>query len=172
MAHKLYHLIQFFQEVPKLKMPQLSIIGMLERLDKPNKSNPLRYMINGVRNKKARFCHILTPRFGSLAMQQKKHRWNNFYLFFLRLTLYFQVQFGLISCIIVLKEFLSVFNREAEKRKLTFHGNSCKEEKNVSSITRIFRFELPLKKLSWLDEYQPEKNYILRKKKQFKFARC
>ena len=72
----------------------------------------------------------------------------------------------------MLKEFLSVFNREAEKRKLTFHGNSCKEEKNVSSITRIFRFELPLKKLSWLDEYQPEKNYILRKKKQFKFARC
>ena len=147
MTHKLHHLIQFFQEVPKLKMSQLSIKGMLERLDKLNKSNPLRSLINGVRNKKAKFCHILTPWFGSLAMQQKKNRWNNFYFFFLRLTLFFEVQFRLISCIIVLKDFLSVFNRETEKRKLTFHGNSCKEGKNVLSITRIFQIRTTIEKI-------------------------
>ena len=35
------------------KMSQLSIIGILEKLDKLSKSNPLRYMTNGSKNKKA-----------------------------------------------------------------------------------------------------------------------
>ena len=34
-------------------MSQLSIIGILEKLDKLNKSNPLRYVANGSKNKKA-----------------------------------------------------------------------------------------------------------------------
>ena len=33
-------------------MPKLSIIGILEKLDKLNKPNPLRYMINGIKNEK------------------------------------------------------------------------------------------------------------------------
>ena len=53
---------------PKLKTSKLSIKGILENLDKLNKSNPLRYMVNGIKNKKTKFCRILTPWFGSLAM--------------------------------------------------------------------------------------------------------
>ena len=41
------------------------------------------------------------------------------------------------SSIIVLKEFVSVFNKKTEKKIATFHGNGCKEEKYASSITRI-----------------------------------
>ena len=67
--------------------------------------------------KKTKFCRILTPRFGSFL---------------------FQVYDGLISCIIVLKEFLSVFNKQ-KINFVTFHGNSCKEEKNASSITGVLQ---------------------------------
>ena len=38
-------------------MSNLSIKGKLEKLDKLNKSNPLRYMINASKNK-TKFCHI------------------------------------------------------------------------------------------------------------------
>ena len=50
-------------------MPMLAIKGVLEKLDNLNKSNLLRYMINGSKNKKAIFCRILTPWSGSLAMR-------------------------------------------------------------------------------------------------------
>ena len=59
---------EFFQGVPRLKMSKLSIKGILEKLDKLNKSNPLRYIINGSKNKKSKFCRILTPWSGSLAL--------------------------------------------------------------------------------------------------------
>ena len=95
-------------------MPKLSIKGILEKLDKLKKSNPLRYMINGSKN-----CRILTPWSGPLAMGQKKQHCNNFYrVVFIRLTLFFQAQFGLISCIIVLREFISVFHKETDKKTL------------------------------------------------------
>ena len=100
-------------------MSKLSIKGILEKLDKLKKSNPHRYMINGSKN-----CRILTPWSGPLAMGQKKQHCNNFYrLVFIRLTLFFQAQFGLISRIIVLREFISVFHKETEKKKhfVTFH---------------------------------------------------
>ena len=47
-------------------MSKLSIKGKLEKLDKLNKSNPLRYMINASKNK-TKFYHIFTPLSGSLA---------------------------------------------------------------------------------------------------------
>ena len=98
-------------------MSKLSIKGILEKLDKLKKSNPHRYMINGSKN-----CRILTPWSGPLAMGQKKQHCNNFYrLVFIRLTLFFQAQFGLISRIIVLREFISVFHKETEKKKTLCH---------------------------------------------------
>ena len=57
------YLIYFFQGVPKLKISSLSIKGNLEKLDK---LNPLSYMTNGSKNKKTKFCNILTPWSGSL----------------------------------------------------------------------------------------------------------
>ena len=67
------------KKCPKLKMSKLSITGILKKLDNLNKSNPLRYMINGIKNEKTKFFRILTPWFGSLAMGYKKHNCNNFY---------------------------------------------------------------------------------------------
>ena len=51
----------------------------------------------------------------------------------------FQVQFGLISCINVLKEFVSVFNKKTEKKNTVplFMVMVAKREKNASSIIRI-----------------------------------
>ena len=43
-------------------------MGILEKIDKINKSNPLRYMTNGNKNKKTKFFRILTPRSESLVM--------------------------------------------------------------------------------------------------------
>ena len=68
MTHRPDHLIKFFEEVPKLKMSKLSIITILEKVDLLNKSNTLRHKINGIENKKAKFCRILIPWFGSLAL--------------------------------------------------------------------------------------------------------
>ena len=46
--------------------------------------------------------------------------------------------FGLISCILVMQKFVSMFNKETGKRQfLTFHVDSYKERKNASSVTRI-----------------------------------
>ena len=52
-------------------MSNLSIKGKLEKLDKLNKSNPLRYMINASKNK-TKFCHSFTPWSGSLAITVSK----------------------------------------------------------------------------------------------------
>ena len=54
-------------------MSKLSIKGILEKLDKLSKSNKLRYMTNGSKNKKTKFCHILTRWPGSLAVGYKIH---------------------------------------------------------------------------------------------------
>ena len=112
MTDKLYYLIQFFQEVPKLEMSKLAIKQKLGKLDKLNKPNPLKYMINASKNK-TKICHIFTPWSGSLAKGQKMYHCKKFYcVVFIRLTLFLQAQFGLTSCIIVLKEFVSIFNKE------------------------------------------------------------
>ena len=46
-------------------MPELSIKGILEKLDKLNKSNPFWFMINGSKTKKTKFAafwlHDLGP---------------------------------------------------------------------------------------------------------------
>ena len=55
MTDKLYCLMQFFKGVPELKMPKLPIKWIYEDLDKVEKSNPLRYMANGHKNKKTSF---------------------------------------------------------------------------------------------------------------------
>ena len=52
-------------------MSKLSIIGILEKLDKLSKSNPLIYMTNGSKNKKTNFCFILTAWPGSLAVGRR-----------------------------------------------------------------------------------------------------
>ena len=57
----LYHLIQFFEVVSKLKMSKLSIKGILEKLDKLNKSTPLRYMINGIKKEKTKILSLFDP---------------------------------------------------------------------------------------------------------------
>ena len=41
-------------------MSNPSIKGILEKLDKSNKSNPLKYMTSSSKNKKTKFCRILT----------------------------------------------------------------------------------------------------------------
>ena len=40
----------------KFLMSNLSIIGILEKLDNLNKSNPLKYLTNGSKNKKRNFA--------------------------------------------------------------------------------------------------------------------
>ena len=53
-----------------------------------------------------------------------------YWVVFIRLTLFFQAWFGLVICVTVLKEFISMFNKETEKRNfVTFHGDGCKEGK-------------------------------------------
>ena len=52
MTDKLYYLIKSFQGIPKVKVSQVSIKGILENKDKLSKSNQLRYMTNGSKNKK------------------------------------------------------------------------------------------------------------------------
>ena len=47
MTENLYHLIQLFLGVSKLKMSKLSTKGIFEKLDMLNKLNPLTYMANG-----------------------------------------------------------------------------------------------------------------------------
>ena len=55
--------------IPKLKIPKLPIKGILEKLDKLNKSNPIRYMTNRSKKKTTtKFCRILTPWPVSLTM--------------------------------------------------------------------------------------------------------
>ena len=49
-------------------MSKLSVIGILGKL---NKSNPLRYITNRSKNDKTKFCHILTPWSGFLAMGRR-----------------------------------------------------------------------------------------------------
>ena len=51
----------------------------LEKLDKLSKSNQLRYVANGSKNKKTKFCRIETPWSGSTAVAYKIHHCNNFY---------------------------------------------------------------------------------------------
>ena len=49
-------------------MSKLSIKRILQKLDRLNKSNPLKYMISGSKNEKIKFCR----------MGEKKHYCNNF----------------------------------------------------------------------------------------------
>ena len=91
------------------------------------------------------------------------------------MTPFFQRYFGLINCIIVLKEFVSLTMVAMEMGKrhyFSYHSNSYKEEKIFHQKYESFTFELPLIKLSWPDKYHARKNvvtskiYILRKKVQ------
>ena len=50
------------------QMSKPSIIGILGKLDKLNKSNLLRYITDGSKSKITKFCRILTPWFGTLAV--------------------------------------------------------------------------------------------------------
>ena len=62
-------------------MPKLSIEGILEKLGKLNQSNPIRYMINGVKNKKKLNFVAFWPH-GSLAVGLKELKelcWSNFF---------------------------------------------------------------------------------------------
>ena len=115
------------------------------------KSTPLRYMTNGNKNEKTKFYRILTPWFEFNEVKDTPLQQ------FLLSSLYsFDSQFWLISCIIVLKEFASIFKKETGKRHfLTFPDNGCKKGKKcfINNKNLTCRFELPLKKLSWLDGY-------------------
>ena len=49
-------------------MSKLSIKVILEKLDKLNKSNPLRYLRDGSKNQKSKFCCIVNLCSESLAL--------------------------------------------------------------------------------------------------------
>ena len=101
-------------------MSKLFIKGILEKLDKLSKSNKLRYMTNGTKNKKTKFCRILISWFVSLAVGYKIHHCNNFYwVVFIRLTLFCSIVWIKKLCIILLKTFVSMFSKE--KGKDVFH---------------------------------------------------
>ena len=132
-------------------MPKLFIKGILEKFDKLNKSNPLRYMINGTKIKKPKFCCIFTPWSGSVAIRRKKHLQQ-----FLLNSLYL---FGYFWSIVWINELnncvegiFSVFNKETKKRLfLTFRINSWKKERMLQKRKRkeFCRFKLSLEKYSW-----------------------
>ena len=133
-------------------MPKLFIKGILEKFDKLNKSNPLRYMINGTKIKKPKFCCIFTPWSGSVAIQRKKHLQQ-----FLLNSLYL---FGYFWSIVWINELnncvegiFSVFNKETKKKRLflTFRINSWKKERMLQKGKRkeFCRFKLSLEKYSW-----------------------
>ena len=96
-------------------MPKLFIRGILEKFDKLNKSNPLRYMINGTKIKSPKFCCIFTPWSGCVAIRRKKHLQQ-----FLLNSLYL---FGYFWSIVWINELnncvegiFSVFNKETKKK--------------------------------------------------------
>ena len=138
-------------------MFKLSVKRILEKLGKLNNLNPLTYMINGRKNKKLNFA-LFWPRVLGQTSQhwgRKNSNFSNFYwVISVSLTLYFQAWPGLTSCIIVLKEFISVFNNKAEKSTLSlFMVTVAKRNKMTHQYQESCRSKLPLKKLSWLDEY-------------------
>ena len=49
-------------------MPNLSIIGISKKVEKQDKSNPLRNIENGSKNIKTNFCCISTPLLESLSL--------------------------------------------------------------------------------------------------------
>ena len=66
------------------------------------------------------------------------------------LTPFFQTQFGLISCIIFMKELVSMtmVAMEIGKRQfLSYHSNGCYEEEKLCQKLESYRFKLPLQKL-------------------------
>ena len=84
---------------------------------------------------------------------------NFHWVLFTPLTLFFwfdsiiQGQFGLmISCIIVLKQFVWLFAKETGKRHfLTFHGSGCKEKKSFLNNMNLINSNYHLKNLvSWM----------------------
>ena len=130
-------------------MSKLYIIENLKQLHKVNKLNPLSYMTNGSKNKETKFCRIFTPWSGSLAVGQNKHQYNSFYyVVLIRLTLFFQAQFRLTSCIMVLRQiFFSVSQGNRKRHFLIFHGNGCKEDKHASSIARTLQIPTTTEKI-------------------------
>ena len=79
------HAVPFWRhEMPYslLKTPKTYSKGILEKLDKLNKSNPLTYMINGSKNEKSKFwcmLWVLSERVQDTPLQQ--FLWSNLYLF-------------------------------------------------------------------------------------------
>ena len=75
--------------------------------------------------------------------------------FFIFLTPLFQWWFGLISCIIFMKEFISLTMVAIEigKRQfLNYYSKGCNEEKKFHQKFEPSRFKLPLKELDLLDQ--------------------
>ena len=121
-------------------MSKLPVKGIFQKL---NKSNQLRCMANGSKKKKL-FRH-----FDPLVQVPGNRVEDRLLQQILLSSLYsLDSQFVLISCIIVLKEFASIFNKETGKRYfLTFPGNGCKKEKNASSIIRILQIRTTTEKI-------------------------
>ena len=97
-----------------------------------------------------------------------------FLVLFIRLTIFFQTKFGLISYIILLKEFVSIINKKTGKRHfLTFHGISCKEE-NKCFINNRNPVESNYDWKTWVEwistnrekKLEPQKTCIFRKRVQ------
>ena len=132
-------------------MSKLSIIEIMEKLDTLNKSNPPRYMTNGSKNKKLILPHsdpmtwVLSNGVEDTPFQ--KILFSNCLTFPCMFDSILQAQFGLISCIIALKEFVSKINKQTRKRHfLAFPGNGCKKGKNILSITIIMKIQTNTKK--------------------------
>ena len=112
--------------------------------------------------------------FYHISVGWKIHHCNNFYwVAFFHLTLFFQAQFGLISCIIVLKEFFSMFKRETGKRHfLLFLVMVAKKEKsffnNKNLVDSNYHWKNWVDWMSnkWEKKLQPQKTSILWKRGQ------
>ena len=78
-----------------------------------------------------------------------------FWGFYICLTPCFQKYFRLTSCIIFMKELISLttVTMEISKRQfLSYHSNGYYEEKKLYQKLEFCRFELPLQKLVWLSQ--------------------
>ena len=155
-------------------MFKLSVKRILEKLGKLNNLNPLTYMINGSKNKKLNFALFWPHVLGQTSQHwgRKNSNFSNFYwVISVCLTLYFQAWPGLTSCIIVLKEFISVFNKKAEKSTLSlFMVTVAKRNKMTLNTKNLVDPNYHWK--NWVDwmstereeKLQPQKAYIFRKK--------
>ena len=156
-SYVLFFFFFFVTSFKKLWGSEYKIFKLaIRKIWKKNKENPLKYMTSI--NKKIDVFETVAAAFViTMGKRMCSYLYGNFscnrILYLFESTF---LEFGQISAIIFMKEFISltmVAVKIGKRQFLSYHSNGFYEDEKLHQKLESYRFKLPLQKLAWLVQF-------------------